>query len=181
MIELINEYVQALYTVLKDNPQMLRPFFLSELNLDTYLHRGPSKAGSFGKILHQLSKLTREEKESLGIEFTVEIVPQKGGALWLVKPVEATEYKLDGILDDVMTAWEKEHGDKFLAVHDLQPDSPLGQLLTDTVQKDDWSPKSVGRWLNRYKDQTKNGKTFRITSRKGGYITWQLEGAQRPK
>jgi hypothetical protein len=81
-------------------------------------------------------------------------------------------------LEAIMTAWEKEFGDKLLAVSDLRPDSPTGRLLQEATNKNDWSPKSVGRWLNRHKDRVKAGKTFRIVSKKGGTITWILEGAQ---
>jgi len=82
-------------------------------------------------------------------------------------------------LEAIMTAWEKEHGDRSVTVADVRPDSPVGRLLHEATNKHEWSPKSVGRWLNRHKDRVKAGKVFRVVGRRGGTLTWQLEGAQR--
>jgi hypothetical protein len=81
-------------------------------------------------------------------------------------------------LEQIMTSWEKEFGDRVVVVSDITPMGPTGTLLHEATNKNDWSPKSVGRWLLRHKNRVKSNKAFRISAKKGGTTFWVLDGAQ---
>jgi hypothetical protein len=81
-------------------------------------------------------------------------------------------------LEQIMTSWEKEFGNKVVVVSDIRPEGPTGLLLHEATNKTDWSPKSVGRWLLRHKNRVKAGKSFVVVTKKGGTTFWMLEGAQ---
>jgi hypothetical protein len=82
-------------------------------------------------------------------------------------------------LEQIMSVWETEFGDRDVSVSDIRAESRLGILLLDAISRREWSAKSVGHYLKRHKARIKNGKQFMChKDNKANMLKWRLEGAQ---